>query len=105
MFGLDLSEFPFEILSVTVRQWSRHYFLHHWHEVMKGTYGSEWCGIGGAQTATGSSQQESFLNHFRRYSSIMKFTGQIPILTTHAAQGARRVAVKVQELICIPLHV
>jgi hypothetical protein len=99
MSGLDLSEFPFEIISVTVRQWSRHDFLHHRNEVMERTHVSEWRGIRGAWTATGGGQQESILNRAERQASIMKFTGQTPVLTTHAPQSSRRVAVKFKKLI------
>jgi hypothetical protein len=99
MFGLDFSDLPLEIIRITIRQWSGHYFLDHRNEVMERTHGREWRGIRGAETSTGGSQQKSLLDDTKRHSSTVKLQSQSSVLTAHSAQSSRRMAIKFKKLI------
>ena len=103
MLGLDFSDFPLEIIRVTILQWGGHYFLDHRNEVMERTHRREWRCIRGAQAATDGSQQKSFLDDTKRHSSTVKLQSQTSVLAAHAAKGPWCVAIEFQDLINVRL--
>jgi hypothetical protein len=90
-------EFRFEIIDIAIWQWIGQHFIYHWNVVVeRADWSQEW-GVRCPEASTSSGQDEGAFDSDQRDAAGVKIDGQAAILTPHAAESTRHIAVHLQK--------